>query len=222
MNLNNTGFLILPLQWAIFTAMETEEYKTVSEYSKIELKIKGSRFIGQVFPVESANEAEGILEQCRKEYHDATHRCYAYRIGIDGSIARFSDDGEPSGTAGKPIASILEHNEVTNVLLIVIRYFGGIKLGTGGLVRAYTETTQEVLASAKIITIPVLQDIRLTFPYDYTSSVMRVIAHYNIKIQDTDYSEDVTLLLGIQPSLLQTIQTQLRDATSGNIAIKHL
>lgn len=201
--------------------MKIEEYKTVSKYAEAELKIQGSRFIGQIYPVETVYEADEILKQCRKEYHDATHCCFAYRIGIDGSETRSSDDGEPSGTAGKPILSILEHNDLTNTLLIVIRYFGGTKLGTGGLVRAYTETAQAVLSGAKILNIPVFENIRITFPYDYTSAVMRIIAQYDLKIHDTEYSEDVTIHIGIRPSLKKTIQNQLRDGTSGNIAIKH-
>ncbi len=199
--------------------MDIEEYKTVAAYVETEIKIKGSRFIGQLFPVASVIEAEKQLEECRKKHHDAAHRCYAFRTGIDGSNSRFSDDGEPSGTAGKPILSILEHNDITNTLLIVIRYFGGTKLGTGGLVRAYTETARAVLAEASIIHIPVLHDLRITFPYDYTNGVMRIISQHDIKIHDTEYSEDVTIFLGIRPSLIETIRMQLRDVTSGNIAI---
>jgi len=200
--------------------MNKEAYKTVSAYTETELKIKGSRFIGKVYPVSSAEEADSILDECKKEYHNATHRCFAFRVGIDGSKSKFSDDGEPSGTAGKPILSILEHNEITNALLIIIRYFGGTKLGTGGLVRAYTETAQEVLAHASIVKIPIHESVRITFPYDFTSSVMRIISQYDIHINDTEYGDDVTIYLAVQPSLITTIETAFQDATSGNIAIK--
>lgn len=200
--------------------MEIEQYKTINESVETERKIKGSRFIGQLYPVHTSDEAEIQLGKCRKEYHDATHRCFAYRTEIDGSTSRFSDDGEPPGTAGKPILSILEHNKLTNVLLIVIRYFGGTKLGTGGLVRAYTETAQAVLTEARIVIIPVLRELHITFPYDYTSGVMRVISQFELKINDTDYGEDVTIHLGIRPSVVDTVRTHLRDITSGNIAIK--
>jgi uncharacterized YigZ family protein len=198
----------------------TEEYKTIASYVEAMIRIKGSRFIGQLFPAASETEADTYLGECRRKYHDATHRCYAFRNGIDGSVSRFSDDGEPSGTAGKPILSVLEHNGVTNVLLIVIRYFGGIKLGTGGLVRAYTETAQAVLAEATVITKTVLHELRITFPYEYTSGVMHVISVNDLKIRDTEYSEDVTLFLSVPPSRMEAIRTHLREVTSGNIALK--
>lgn len=200
--------------------MEIDEYKTIASYAETELKVKGSRFIGKLYPVESISGAGEIIDRCRKQYHDATHRCYAFRLGIDGSISRFSDDGEPSGTAGKPILSILEYNDITNTLLIVIRFFGGTKLGTGGLVRAYTETAQDVLSKTSVISIPILDNLRITFPYDYTNGVMRVISQFDLKINDTEYGEDVTIYLGVQPSLINTVGSHLRDVTSGNIAIK--
>lgn len=200
--------------------MEIDEYKTIAAYAETELKIKSSRFIGQVYPLTSVTGAGELLERCRKQYHDAAHRCYAFRMGIDGSTSRFSDDGEPSGTAGKPILSILEHNDITNSLLFVIRYFGGTKLGTGGLVRAYTETAQNVLKIASVISVPVLHNIRITFPYDHTNGVMRLISQFDLKINDTEYGEDVTIYLGVRPSVIDIIGSNLRDITSGNIAIK--
>ncbi len=200
--------------------MEIDEYKTLSSNAETELKIKGSRFIGQIYPVETVAGAEEIIERCRRQYRDATHCCFAYRLGIDGSITRFSDDGEPSGTAGKPLLSILEHNNVTNVLLMVIRYFGGTKLGTGGLVRAYTDTAQEAFYKTSVISVPVLKDLRITFPYDYTNGVMHVISRFDLKINDTEYGEDVTIYLGVQPSMIETVGDQLRNITSGNIAVK--
>jgi uncharacterized YigZ family protein len=197
----------------------SEEYMITTSAVKDEIKIQGSRFIGELYPVVSQDEAENVLTRCRKEYHDATHRCYAYRIGEDASIFRYSDDGEPSGTAGKPILSILKHAGITNSLLIVIRYFGGTKLGTGGLVRAYTDTAQALIRKAEIKRVPVLRALRLTFPYDYTSGVMRVIAHHNLKIEDTEYGDDVTIRLAVRPSQIVTIRREMTDATAGNIAI---
>lgn len=200
--------------------MEVEEYKTAAAYVETEITIKGSRFIGQLYPAATLSEVEKYLSDCRKEYRDATHRCYAFRLGPDGGTNRFSDDGEPSGTAGKPILSLLERNKITDVLLIVIRYFGGTKLGTGGLVRAYTGASRSVLNEATIISIPVLLGLKITFPYDYTSGVMRIISQHDLKIFDTDYREDITISLGIRPSLVESVRTLLQDATSGNIAIK--
>lgn len=197
-----------------------DEYRTIASNVSTELKIKGSRFIGILFPVESPGEAGDHLARCRKMYHDATHHCYAFRTGIEGEVSRFSDDGEPSGTAGKPLLTLLEHREITNVLLVVVRYFGGTKLGTGGLVRAYTEAARTVVEQASLIRVPVLKNLRITFPYDHTSGVMHIISQNNIKIIDTEYSDDVTLHLGIRPSMIETAMSQLRDVTAGNITIK--
>jgi uncharacterized YigZ family protein len=196
-----------------------EEYIITASAVKDEIKIKGSRFIGELYPVVSQDEAENLLTRCRKEYHDATHHCYAYRIGEDASVHRYSDDGEPSGTAGKPILSILEHAGITNSLLIVIRYFGGTKLGTGGLVRAYTDAAQALIRKAEIRRVPVLRTLRITFPYDYTSGVMRVIAQHSLKIEDTEYGDDVTIRLAVRPSQILTIRREMTDATAGTIAI---
>jgi uncharacterized YigZ family protein len=196
-----------------------EEYIITASAVKDEIKIKGSRFIGELYPVVSQDEAENLLTRCRKEYHDATHHCYAYRIGEDASVHRYSDDGEPSGTAGKPILSILEHAGITNSLLIVIRYFGGTKLGTGGLVRAYTDAAQALIRKAEIRRVPVLRTLHITFPYDYTSGVMRVIAQHSLKIEDTEYGDDVTIRLAVRPSQILTIRREMTDATAGTIAI---
>jgi uncharacterized YigZ family protein len=200
--------------------MEIEEYRTVRRPAEAEIKIKGSRFIGMIAPVSATEELTELVNACRKNHHDATHHCYAFRLGQDGGISRFSDDGEPSGTAGRPILSILEHSGLTNVLLIVVRYFGGEKLGTGGLVRAYTEAARAAVETASVVIIPVLKDMRITFPYNYTNGIMRVISLHDLKIRDTDYGDDVTIHLGVRPSLIETVQRDLRDASAGNIAIK--
>ncbi len=200
--------------------MSIDEYRTIASDVSTEQKIKGSRFIGMIFPVDSQDEVWYHLARCRKIYHDATHHCYAFRTGIEGKVSRFSDDGEPSGTAGKPILMLLEHREITNALLVVVRYFGGTKLGTGGLVRAYIEAARAVVEQASVIRVPVLKNLRITFPYDHTSGVMHIISQNNIKIIDTEYSDDVTLHLGIRPSLIDPVTVHLRDVTAGNIMIK--
>jgi uncharacterized YigZ family protein len=200
--------------------MDADVYKTIAQDASAEYRIRGSRFIGAGFRVSSAEETAGHLRQYRKRYHDATHHCYAYRLGGDGGIARFSDDGEPSGTAGRPILSMLEVNGLTNVLLIVVRYFGGEKLGTGGLVRAYTETARAVIADGGVIAVPIMERMKITFPYDHTAGIMNVIARRNLKILDTEYGDDVTVDLGIPPSEAESIRIEFRDITSGNIGFK--
>jgi uncharacterized YigZ family protein len=195
-----------------------ESFRTIIQSAAAEIKVKGSRFLGEIHPVSSVNETDNLLVSCRKKYHDATHRCYAYRIGEDAAIYRYSDDGEPAGTAGKPLLSMLEHSDLTNTLLIVIRYFGGIKLGTGGLVRAYTDAAREVIRNADIVTTVIRTNLKVIFPYEYTSGVMKTVARYDLKIIDTEYGDDVSIVLGIIPSQTETVKNDLSDVTSGNIS----
>jgi uncharacterized YigZ family protein len=197
--------------------MIRESFKTIVSTTTAEIKIKGSRFLGEMHPVTSVDEAEQILAQRRKKYHDATHHCYAYRIGERAAQYRSSDDGEPQGTAGKPLMAILEYNDLTNVLLVVVRYFGGTKLGTGGLVRAYTEIARTVIQKGDVVTVPIRTRLKIAFPYTYTSGIMKIIAHHNLRILDTEYGDDCIVILAITPSLVDTVKSDLRDATAGNI-----
>ena len=130
-----------------------DSYQTIKNSAETEIKIKASKFIGRVFSCQTVDEAVSIRENICKKYYDATHHCYAYRIGLGKEIIfRYSDDGEPSGTAGKPIYDRLEGQNLTNLILIVTRYYGGTKLGTGGLTHAYSDASQQVLDEAGILT----------------------------------------------------------------------
>ena len=130
---------------------ETAGFRTVKAPSSVELVINRSRFIGQCFPISSEEEALDKLSELRKQYWDATHNCYAYSVGEKGEIARFSNDGEPGGTAGMPMMDALRGAGVTNVLCVVTRYFGGVLLGTGGLVRAYSRSCAEAIRAAGVV-----------------------------------------------------------------------
>lgn len=200
--------------------MDREAYTTITHAVKSEYNLRGSRFIGRLDPVRSVNAAMERRALYRKEYHRATHHCFAYKVGMNGEYFRQSDDREPAGTAGKPILSVIDHAGLTNVVLVVIRFSGTIRLGTGGLVRAYTHTAREAVRNSRIVTIPVVQWVRIVFPYDFTQNVMKVISRHSMKVQDTEYGEDITICLGVRPSRLQAVQNELRDATAGNISIK--
>ncbi len=155
-------------------AMEkTDGYRTVKAPADIELLINKSRFIGQCFPISTEGEALEKLASIRKQYWDATHNCYAYSVGPKGEIARFSDDGEPGGTAGMPMMDALRGADVTNVLCVVTRYFGGILLGTGGLVRAYARSCSEAIRAAGIVRMAPCDSVSFTVPYTHWAMLQK-------------------------------------------------
>jgi len=150
-------------------------YKTIEKPAEGFYREKGSRFLAFGFPVENEDQIKEIITTIRRKYHDARHHCYAYRLGIKKDIYRMNDDGEPSGTAGKPIFGQLLSGNLTNILVIVVRYFGGILLGTGGLVSAYRAATADMLSGAVIITRHEMVRMRITFPYEALNIVMKII-----------------------------------------------
>lgn len=200
----------------------TDFYLTVREPATSSLKDTGSRFLGLIYPVSAEAEAIHLLNDCRKKYYDATHHCYAWRIRNlqTGSIMeRSSDDGEPSGTAGRPILAVLEGAGLSNVMLIVVRWFGGTKLGTGGLVRAYTGSAKVTLESSGIIREFIYLRRTIIARFDQISDLMRLFQQFNVKIFETTYSEFVTLDLGILPSLFDQIHTRIRDQFRNEIVL---
>ncbi len=172
--------------------IHTTSFMTVnSASSPIELKIKGSRFIGQVFHIESKQEFESVYRQFQKEYAKATHYCYAYRLS--SNLYHYYDDGEPSGTAGKPIYHVLDEQKLYQVLLIVVRYFGGTKLGRNGLVRAYSQSAQETLQKAAIVPKVVYKTFQLKLPYVSVQNIIYLIKKYDGIISHTDYLDQVII-----------------------------
>jgi len=162
-------------------------YHTIHNSSEGLYKEKGSKFIALAFPVMSESEVKEKLEEVRKSYHNARHHCYAYVLGFDKSAHRYNDDGEPSGTAGRPIFGQLQSKDLTNVLVIVIRYFGGVKLGVSGLIAAYKTATQDALDNAKILSLTINDVYVLTYEYPLMNDVMRVIKEEDLKIVDQDF-----------------------------------
>lgn len=172
-------------------------FKTIKENSSAEVVEKKSKFISNVFYVESREEAESLIKQTNKKYHDARHNCYAYRIFTkEGIIEKASDDGEPSGTAGGPMLNILSKKELTNILVIVTRYFGGILLGTGGLVKAYSEACSLGIENSGIIEKKLLNVYKIEIKYSDIDKFKYFAKNNNIIILKEEYLENVILEIG--------------------------
>jgi len=191
-------------------------YRTVSHAAQIEYIVQKSRFIGHCFPVETETEALEILERLRKDYWDATHNCYAYSIGENGQIARFSDDGEPSGTAGLPMMDVLKKNGVTNLLCVVTRYFGGILLGAGGLVRAYTRSAADAVRAAGCLEMRPCVQFDLTVPYPLWGKV-ETICRELASMQEPDFQEVVRVCVSVPETDAEAFSKTMIDRTDGRI-----
>jgi uncharacterized YigZ family protein len=191
--------------------MEADQYRTISAASQGLYKEKGSKFIAIAVPVDSSDEVKMQLEQIRKQYHDARHHCYAYKIGADNPEYRYNDDGEPSGTAGKPIFGQIESYGLTNILIVVIRYFGGVKLGTGGLIQAYRTAARDALGNGNIITKTLKLRFSVNFPYEVTNEVMRIIKEEDIEIIDQDFTDKTYMTLLIRKLKFQRVVGRLKS-----------
>ena len=168
-------------------------YKTITNISEIELIEKKSKFIGRCFPLSTENEALTILDRIRKENWNATHNCFAYILR--SGEARYSDDGEPSGTAGMPIIETMKHMGITNALVIVTRFFGGILLGTGGLVRAYTKGAKVGIDAAKVIEKVMYKEVRIKIDYTLLGKVQNEIINMGYFVKDTVYEDNVEFIV---------------------------
>ncbi len=197
-----------------------DDYRSIKDIVRASLKFEGSKFVAAAFPVGDRAHAEATLAKVRKEYYDATHNCFAYVLGNGGEEYRASDDGEPSGTAGVKIHAAIRAKELSDILVVVTRYFGGTKLGVGGLGRAYFESASRVLENGAVVTKVVTQSLQITFPYDETSRVMSALSHCKAKIDDTLYDEDVTLRISIRKNSVRSVVDELVNVTRGNLAVK--
>jgi len=182
-------------------------FKTIKENKKAQIVEKKSKFIANIIVVESQKEAEDMISKIKKEYYDAKHNCFAYIVYGENKeiIKRFSDDGEPSGTAGAPILEILEKQNLCNVLVVVTRYFGGILLGTGGLVRAYSEATLKALDNTEHVTKIIGFEVSIEVDYKKLKDLKYFLEKENIKIIDTKYLENVEITAEIPENKLSLI-----------------
>lgn len=167
--------------------MEDLYYKTLKLLSEGEYREKGSKFIAYAVPCKSEEEAKGYLNEWRKAHHQARHVCFAYRFGYEMKVFRANDDGEPSNSAGAPILGQIQSFELTDVLIGVVRYFGGTKLGVGGLINAYRTAAKEALESGEIIELPVLKSVKVDFSYDQMPDVMKLVKSYELSTRNNDF-----------------------------------
>lgn len=194
-----------------------EEYRIPAGPSEAELVEKKSRFIGQVFPAETEEEARACIEAVRKKHYDARHHCFCYRLA-NGTV-RASDDGEPQGTAGMPVLDVLRKSGVTDVVTVATRYFGGILLGGGGLVRAYSHTASIALQAAQIITMRECLLLSLTCDYGRYGRVASLVPECGGVTDDTVFEEKVTVKFHLAPELLGAFRKKLADATNGQVDV---
>lgn len=173
-------------------------YRTLARLSEGLYKEKMSKFISFAMPVTSEEEAKVKIDEYRNRYHDARHVCWGYRLGADGVLCRSSDNGEPSGTAGKPIIGQCLSNGITDVLIIVVRYFGGIKLGTGGLIVAYREAAALAISSNEIVDRAVEKDVTVEFDYISMDSVMRLIKDEFVTVKERHFDNRCRITLSVQ------------------------
>ncbi len=195
-------------------------FKSIEKLSAFEMTERGSRFIARAMPVSTKVEAEQFIDQVRKKHFNATHNCFAYRIGAgQNEVTRFYDDSEPSGTAGRPILQSITTREITNVCIVVTRYFGGTKLGTGGLIRAYGKAASQVIDMSKIVVKYSAIQFYVYYNYDYSNLVMRELEKFHAKIMKKEYGQTVKLLISIRESFAADFVEQLKNLSSGKIKI---
>ncbi|MBQ1225152.1 MAG: YigZ family protein [Alistipes sp.] len=200
-------------------AEQKDSYLTIAEPAEAIYKERSSKFLVYAYPVESEEEIKLHLDRLRKEFFDATHHCYAYRLGAEGEVFRANDDGEPSGTAGKPILGQLLSAQLTNCLVVVVRYFGGTKLGVSGLIQAYKESTAEVIAASQIIEKTVDSVFEVQFPYIAMNGVQRVVKEVAPRIDRQEFDNLCTMILRIRKSEAPILESKLRKVEGVSVEI---
>lgn len=189
-------------------------FKTIKSISTGIYSEKRSKFLAFAIPVRSLDEVKHHVAEYQKKYYDARHVCYAYMLGAERTDFRANDNGEPSGTAGKPILGQINSNELTDILIIVVRYFGGVKLGTSGLIVAYRLAAAEAISAAEIIEKTVDEDLTFFFEYPFMNDVMRIVKEENPSIISQTYDSDCSMTLRIRKSALPKLQQRLAKVTS--------
>lgn len=194
------------------------DYRTVSaeKIFSAEYEIKKSKFISHIKRVNTEDEAREFIQQIKKKYFDATHNCSAWILGESGDKQKSNDDGEPGGTAGNPILESIKKNNLTNVCLAVTRYFGGIKLGAGGLIRAYSHSATLAISSAELIEMKTFQKISVTIEYNFLATVENYLRNKKISVANADYADVVTLTVFILPEHTEKFLTELTELTADN------
>jgi len=193
-----------------------EQYTTIEGFKEFQFKEKGSLFIGQAFPLQTEEEATTKIKEIKKKYYDATHHCTAWRLTDN---FRYSDDGEPNGTAGIRILNAIDHHSLINVLVVVIRYYGGVKLGVGPLGKAYYFGADETLKETKKICKKLFVEVNLTFSYDYISLVHQLLEKHEAKITDSQFSNQALITALIKPVFITQIEQKMVSLSKGSAQV---
>ncbi len=191
--------------------MSAEYYQTIEKTSTAEFKDRGSKFIAYAFPVNEVADFKLRMAEIKKEHPKATHHCFAYRVGLDGTQFRVSDDGEPSGTAGRPILGQIDSKQLTNVLVIVVRYFGGTQLGVPGLINAYKSAAALALQVTPVVRKPVLVPYRLQFDYTQMNDVMKLVRQFDCPVLKQEQQLFCLLEIGVPKSREEEVLVRLKD-----------
>ncbi len=208
---------------AKFRMLPMTEYYTIVAPVETELKVKDSTFIAFLRAAASRQEAETCISERSRQFHDATHNCYAFRVGFDDRlVAKSSDVGEPAGTAGRPILQALERRHLTNIVAVVTRYFGGTKLGTGGLVRAYGGAVAAALGQAALTPIFPQQSLRLRYAYAQSAAVQKILRLVAAEVRQENFGGEVSQVIAVRLQRAEETQRLLREACAGKIVIEIL
>ncbi len=197
--------------------MQEDTYKTIQESAEAIYTEKRSKFIAIALPVRTLSEVKSLLGEYQKKYYDARHVCYAYMLGAERKDFRANDNGEPSGTAGKPILGQINSRELTDVLVIVVRYFGGIKLGTSGLIVAYRMAASLALDEAPVIEKTVDEDVAVAFEYPFMNDIMRIVKEESPEILEQSYDMDCLMRLRIRKSMMGKLRARLEKVETARI-----
>ena len=191
-----------------------DEYRTIEQTSEGTYSELRSKFLAFAHPVKTVDEALALVEQYQRQYYDARHVCWAYMLGADRQTFRSNDNGEPSGTAGKPILGQINSNELTDIIILVVRYFGGVKLGTSGLIVAYRTAAAEAISNASIVTRTVDEEYSFSFEYPLMNKVMKVVRDMDARIVSQSFDMDCQMTLRIRKSLMPQLQEKIGKALS--------
>jgi len=200
--------------------MFDDTYKEVKSHTTGIYKEKGSKFIAYSYPVYSEQEVKERLEEVKKIEHSARHHCYAYIINPDKSLQRANDDGEPSSTAGKPILGQIQSNDLTNILIIVVRYFGGVKLGVPGLIRSYKTASAIAITDAEILIKTIKDQYKVSFKYPLMNNVMKLVKDFDLEVVNTDFQIDCNLIFAVPKSKADNVVETFKK--NHEIKIKYL
>lgn len=189
-----------------------DQYKSISQISEGLYKDKGSRFIAFAHPVSDEDEIKEIVNEIKKKYHDARHHCYAYRLGVEGEKWRANDDGEPSGSAARPILGVIDSLGLSDILVVVVRYFGGIKLGVPGLINAYRQATSDALNAATVIDKTAYDTFEVLFSYEKMNEVMKITKNNGVQIHNLVIDNPCRIDISVPLSQVENCRKLLQDA----------